>query len=142
MPVGGLFVCGLDDGAREGPVPVDVGVVDGVRITGSVGISHCAFPVALWTKYHLRSTPSHWASLKRTNVLYQHQNRQLEPWNARSRITGENTEKAERLTNHLATAVVGTTALRCRGGRLSPSTAIRQGQKRRSSHPANFCVFS
>lgn len=30
---------GLEDGARKGPVPVEVGVVEGVR-TGSVGISH------------------------------------------------------------------------------------------------------
>jgi hypothetical protein len=45
----GLFVCGLECGAREGPVPVEVGVVEGVRMTGSVGISHCDLPVDRWT---------------------------------------------------------------------------------------------
>lgn len=45
----GLFVDGREGGACEGPVPIDVGVVDGVRTTGSVGISHCDLPVALWT---------------------------------------------------------------------------------------------
>ena len=35
----GLLVDGLD-GGHVGPVPIDVGVVEGVRTTGSVGISH------------------------------------------------------------------------------------------------------
>lgn len=40
---------GLEGGACEGPVPIDVGVVDGVKMTGSVGISHCDLPVARCT---------------------------------------------------------------------------------------------
>lgn len=40
---------GREGGACEGPVPMDVGVVEGVRTTGSVGISHCDLPVARCT---------------------------------------------------------------------------------------------
>jgi hypothetical protein len=45
----GLLVEGREGGACEGPVPIDVGVVEGVRTTGSVGMSHCDLPVARWT---------------------------------------------------------------------------------------------
>lgn len=41
--------CDPAPGACVGPVPTEPGVVEGVKITGSVGTSHCDLPVARCT---------------------------------------------------------------------------------------------